>query len=83
MDLLPKYMLFFSQVILTKKEKKKTKNKNKLFFFPIKQLHMLSKISTLGLAWSNTGNVTLKFREKWLQLTKKKKKNKNREKWFH
>ena len=33
MDLLPKYMLFFSQVILTKKEKKKTKNKNKLFFF--------------------------------------------------
>ena len=44
---------------------------------------MLSKISTLGLAWSNTGNVTLKFREKWLLLMKKKKKKKNREKWFH
>ena len=62
MDLLPKYRLFFSQVILIKKEKKKTKKS--FFFFLTKQLHMLSKISTLGLA-SNTGNVTLKFREKW------------------
>ena len=65
MDSLPKYMLFFSQVTLTKKEKKKTKNKNKLFFFLTKQLTMLSKLSTLGLAWSNAGDVTLKFREKW------------------